>query len=137
MKNTLLKQSTINVAFVVAAVLVAAFTAKGATPAEDLLVSAGFQAKAAKTLSQRHELETLPKGKVSPVTQNGNPFYVYPDAQHNQLYVGDEAQYQTYLDKIVIAGGSTDEILNTDYTGGDQVKLPDFSGWEPFDGVTK
>ena len=137
MTNTLLKQSTINVAFVVAAVLVAAFTAQGATQTENLLVKAGFQAKAVKTVSQRQDLETLPKGKVSAVMQNKKMFYVYPDAQRNQLYVGDEAQYQTYLDKVVEAGGNTDQILNTDYIGESQAKLPELSGWEPFDGITK
>jgi hypothetical protein len=137
MKNTLLKQSTINVAFVVAAVLIAAFTAEGATQAENLLVSAGFQVQAAKTVSQRQELERLPKGKVSEVTQNGKTFYVYPDAQRNQLFVGDEAQYQIYLDEVTIEGSSADEILKTDYTAAGQVKIPEFSGWDPFDGITK
>jgi hypothetical protein len=137
MKDTLLKQSIINVAFVVAALLVAALTAEGATQTENLLVSVGFQAKAANTVSQRHELEMLPKGKVSPVIQNGKPFYVYPDAQRNQLYVGDEAEYQTYLDKVVETGGSDVEILNTNYSGTDQAELPDLSAWEPFDKITK
>ena len=137
MKNTLLKQSTINVAFVVAAVLIAALTAEGATQAENLLVSAGFQAQAAKTVSQRQELERLPKGKVSEVTQNGKTFYVYPDAQRNQLYVGDDAQYQIYLDEVTIEGSSADEILKTDYTDAGRVKIPEFSGWDPFDGITK
>jgi len=137
MKNTLVKQSTINVAFVVAAVIAAVFTAEGAIPTENLLVKAGFQVKAAKTVSQRQQLEALPKAKVSAITQNGKPFYVYPDGQHNNLYVGDEAAYQTYLDEIALAGGSPDEILNTDYIAGGRVKVPDFSGWEPFDEATE
>jgi hypothetical protein len=137
MKNTLLKQTTLNVAFVVVAVIVAAFTAEGGTETENLLVSAGFQTKAAKTVSQRQELETLPKGEVSAATQNGNPFYVYPDAQRNQLYVGDEAAYQTYLDKVVLAGGSEGQIRKTDYIGTDQPKLPELSQWAAFDGITK
>jgi hypothetical protein len=136
MKNSLLTQRRINLAFVVAAVLAAALTADGATPTQNLLVSAGFEAKAAKTVSQRRELKTLPQGEVSAVTQNGKPFYVYPDAQHNQLYVGDEAEYQTYLDKLVLAGGTDGKILKTDYIGTDQSKLPELSQWEPFDGIT-
>jgi hypothetical protein len=137
MKKTLLKQSAVNVAFVVAAVLVAAFTAQGANQTENLLGQAGFQVKAATTVSQRQDLAKLPNGKVSAVTQNGKPFYVYPDAQRNRIYVGDEAQYQTYLDKLAILGSSSDELQNADYIGGDHVKLPDFSGWEPFDGTTE
>jgi hypothetical protein len=136
MKQTLLKQTAVNIAFVVAAVLVAAFTAHGATPTEDLLLKAGFQSKVAKTVSQRQQLEKLPKEKVFAVTQNGKAFYAYPDAQRNQLFVGDEGQYQTYLDELALAGSSTDEILNADYVGSDRVKLPDFSEWERFDETT-
>jgi hypothetical protein len=135
MRNTLLKQRTINVAFVVAAVIVAAFAAEGATQTENLLVSAGFQVKAAATVSQRQKLATLPKGRLSLVTQNKEPFYVYPDAQRNQIYVGNEANYQTYLDKVAIAGGNDDELMNEDIGRG-QAKLPELSEWGRFDQLT-
>jgi hypothetical protein len=138
MNHSSVKQTTVNAAFVVTAVLVAAFTARGRTQTENLLLSAGFQVKAATTVSQRQELQRLAKARLSGVTQNKKPFYVYPDAQHNQIYVGEEAAYQTYLDKIVIAGGSEDsEMLNADYTRTGQAKLPELRGWDPFDGITK
>ena len=137
MKNTLLNQRTVNLAFVVLAMVVAAVTAEASPQPESMLLSAGFKAKVAKTVSQRQELATLAKGKISPVIQNGKTFYVYPDAQSNQLFVGDEAQYQIYLDEVTIEGSSADEILKTDYTAAGQVKIPEFSGWDPFDGITK
>ena|ERR1700730_6067605 len=137
MKNTLLNQRTVNLAFVVLAMVVAAFTAEASPKPESLLLSAGFKAKVAQTLSQRRELETLAHGKISPVTQNGKTFYVYPDARHNQLYVGSEGQYQTYLDLVTKAGGSARPITNTDYIGGNQVKVREFYGWEPFDAMTR
>jgi hypothetical protein len=133
MKNILFKQSTLNLAFVVAAALVAAFTAEASPPPENLLVSAGFKVKVAKTVSQRQELETLAKGKLSPVTQNGETFYVYPDVSHNQLYVGDEAQYQTYLDLVATAPSSARLIVNIDDIDATQVKAREFNGWDPFD----
>jgi hypothetical protein len=62
MTNTLLNQKTVNIAFVIIAILVAAFTAEASPQPENLLLSAGFKGKIAKTLSQRQELETLAKG---------------------------------------------------------------------------
>lgn len=137
MKNTLLNQRTVNLAFVVLAMVVAAVTAEASPQPESMLLSAGFKAKVAKTVSQRQELATLAKGKISPVTQNGKTFYVYPDAQHNQLYVGSEGDYQTYLDLVTKAGDSARPITNTDYIGPNQVKVREFYGWEPFDQISR
>jgi hypothetical protein len=137
MKNTLVRQRTINIAFVVVAMLVAALTANAQPQPESLLLSAGFKTKVVKSASQRQELETLAKGKVSPVTQNGKTFYVYPDAKGNRLYVGDEAQYQVYLDSVTKAGGSAGPVVNTNDIRGNQIKVREFYGWEPFDEITK
>jgi hypothetical protein len=137
MKNTLSNQRTINLAFVVLAMLVAAFTAEASPQPENLLLSAGFKAKVVKTVSQRQELETLAQGKISLVTQNGKTFYAYPDARHNQLYVGSEGEYQTYLDLVTKAGDSARPIVNTDYIGANQVKVREFQSWEPFDEMTR
>jgi hypothetical protein len=60
MTNTLLNQKTVNIAFVIIAILVAAFTAEASPQSENL--SAGFKGKIAKTVSQRQELEMLAKG---------------------------------------------------------------------------
>jgi hypothetical protein len=132
MKKTSVNQRTINIAFVVVAMLIAAFTAEASSQTENMLLAAGFKAKVAKTASQRQELETLAKGKVSRVTQNGKTFYVYPDAQSKQLYVGDEAQYQVYLDSVTKTAGSARPIVSTDDIQGNQVKVREFDGWEPF-----
>jgi hypothetical protein len=130
MKNIPLKQRTINLAFV-ALCLLGAWTAAASTPAENLLLSAGFKAKVATTASQRQELKTLPEGQVSPVTQNGKTFYVYPDAQRNQIYVGNKAQYQNYQNRIARPRGSARPIVNTDYIGGNQIKVREFDGMGP------
>lgn len=94
MKNTLLKQRTINLAVVALVSPLGACATTASPRAENLLLSAGFKAKVATTAKQRQELQTLPEGKLSPVTQKGKKFYIYPDAPHNQMYVGNKAQYQ-------------------------------------------
>jgi hypothetical protein len=131
MKNILLQQRTINLAFVVAAVLVAVCTADASPQPENLLLSAGFKAKVAQTAPQRQELKTLAKGKVSPVTQSGKTFYVYPDARGNRLYVGTAAQYQAYQNLVTKARGSARPITNEEYIGGNPVRVREFHGWGP------
>ena len=133
MKNTLLKQRTINIAFVVSAVLVAAFTATAQPQPENLLLSAGFKAKAATTAKQRQELKTLPAGQVSPVTQKGKTFYIYPDATRNRIYVGNEAEYQTYQGLITKTRGSPRPIVKTDLVRGNPIKVREFHGFGPLD----
>src|ERR1700737_40528 len=137
MKNTLLNQRTINIAVVVSAMLLAAFIANASTQPESLLLSVGFKAKVATTAKQRQELKTLPAGKVSPVTQKGKTFYIYPNLARNEMYVGEEAQYQAYKKLITKPSGSAGPIVNTDHIGGTQVPVREFYGWAPFDQITR
>jgi hypothetical protein len=104
-----------------------------AAPTESLLVSAGFKAKAATTAKQRQELRTLPAGKVSPVSQNGKTFYIYPDAQRDQIYVGKAAEYQAYKGLAAKSRGSAGPVVNTDYVRGTQIPVRRFYGFGPLD----
>jgi hypothetical protein len=133
MKNTFFKQTTINIALVVSAVLVAAFTANASPKSQSLLLSAGFKAKVASTTKQRQELKTLPQGKVSPVTQKGKTFYIYPDATRNRIYVGNEAEYQAYQGLITKTRGDAGPIVNTDLVRGNPIKVREFYGFGPLD----
>jgi hypothetical protein len=64
---------------------------------ENLLVAAGFQVIVPKTAAQQQKLQTLPADRVTLVQQDGKTYYVFPDAPHNQAYVGGPTQFQTYL----------------------------------------
>jgi len=122
-----------SVAFVVSAVLVAALTANASSKSQSLLLSAGFKTKFATTAQQRQELKTLPEGRVSPVTQNGKKFYVYPDASRNQLYVGKEPEYQAYRKLAAKARGSAEPILITFPDRGNPIKVREFYGFGPLE----
>ena len=63
---------------------------------ENLLIAAGFQVIAPKTAAQQQKLQALPAGKVTLVQKGGKTYYVFPDAAHNQAYVGGPTQYQAY-----------------------------------------
>ena len=137
MKNTLLKQRTTNLAVVALVSLLGACATTSSPRAENVLLSAGFKAKVATTAKQRQELQTLPEGKLSPVRQKGKTFYVYPDAPHNQIYVGNKAQYQAYENLTAQQINSAGPIKAKDSVRGSQVPVREFYGWEPFDSLTR
>src|SRR5205823_4657015 len=68
-----------------------------APPQKDVMLQqAGFKSHTVTTARQKEHLRALPEGKVSIVMHNGQTFYAYPDAAHNLVYTGTEAQYQAY-----------------------------------------
>ena len=133
MKNTLLKQRTINLALVALVSLLGGCATTASPRAENVLLSAGFKAKVATTAKQRQELQTLLKGKVSAVRQKGKTFYVYPDAPHNQIYVGNKAQYRAYKNLVAQQPTSGGPIQFEEPTPGGNIAVKEFYGWAPFD----
>ena len=69
---------------------------------------------------------------MSLVRQNGRTFYVYPDAPHNQLYVGNKAQSQAYRRLIAEQPNSAGPIVFQDDLRGNDVTVKEFYGWAPF-----
>ena len=63
---------------------------------ENSLAAAGFHVIVPKTAAQQQKLKALPHDKVTMVQKNGKTYYVFPDAAHNQAYVGGPKQYETY-----------------------------------------
>ncbi len=74
--------------------------ANSAKEKQRLLAQAGFQLKNVTTQKQQQRLAQLPANKVSPVKYDGRIHYVYPMTASNQAYVGNKAQYQSYLDLL-------------------------------------
>jgi hypothetical protein len=81
--------------------LVAGLATSCATPqptaeTQDILLSSGFKVVKAVTPAQEAHLKSLPRGKVTVVNRKGKTWYVFPDAAHNQIYVGNSNQYQSF-----------------------------------------
>jgi hypothetical protein len=131
--TTLLKQRTINLAVVALVSLLGACATTASPRTENVLLSAGFKAKVATTDRQRQELQTLPEGKISAVRQKGKTFYIYPDAPHNQIYVGNKEQYQAYKNLVTQQPTSPGPIQFEAYAPGGNVNVKEFYGWSPFD----
>jgi hypothetical protein len=63
---------------------------------ENLLTEAGFKPTPAITEAQKAHLATITPNKVCSVVRDGKTYYVFPDAKHEMLYVGQQPQYDEY-----------------------------------------
>jgi hypothetical protein len=70
--------------------------ARHAEQTEKMLSQAGFKQVAASSETLVKHLQTLPVDKLTVVKLKGKTFYVFPDPAHNQLYVGNPEEYQSY-----------------------------------------
>ena len=74
------------------ALLVLAVGCASTRQTENLLSAAGFKT-AAVTSDQQQQFRP---NKVTATERNGQTYYVYVDPVRNQIYVGDQSQYQKY-----------------------------------------
>ena len=86
---------------------------------------AGFKSQAVTTDRQKELLRALPVGKVCIVQHNGKSFYAFPDAAHNLIYTGNEAQYQAYKQ-----ASRQNQGLNID-PDPHGIRVNEFDGWGP------
>ena len=63
---------------------------------ENLLIAAGFKVITPHSAAQQQKLQALPPDHVTLVQTERKTYYVFPDAAHNQAYVGGPKQYQAY-----------------------------------------
>jgi len=63
---------------------------------ESMLVASGFKTITPKTAAQQQKLQKLPAGKIAMINKKGKTYYIFPDAAHNQAYVGGPKEYQEY-----------------------------------------
>ena len=63
---------------------------------EMLLSQAGFKPRTVTTPKQQQQVSQLPENVVSAVKYKGKLYYVFPTAKKNQIFVGKQAQYNSY-----------------------------------------
>jgi hypothetical protein len=71
-------------------------TAPATSQRETMLTQSGFQTKTVTTQKQQQHVSQLAGGRVSAVKYNGKVYYVYPNANKQKLYVGNQAQFNAY-----------------------------------------
>ena len=84
-------------------------------PDESALSAAGFKVVLAKTSQQQEHLRSLTPGQITAMERNGTPFFVYPDAAKNQIYVGTQKEYQAYRRLRPDSGPSPQHNLNAQH----------------------
>jgi hypothetical protein len=77
---------------------------------ENLLTAAGFTTMSATTDAQKAHLKTITPNKVTTVVRDGKTYFVFPDAKHEVLYVGQQPQYEEYQ-KLRLQKQMADEQL--------------------------
>ena len=75
---------------------------------EGWLSQSGFKAVPADNAQRLAALKSLPAHKVSLAKRNGKTYYVFPDAKHNLLYVGDAAAYAAYKQLVAAQVAATE-----------------------------
>ena len=91
---------------------------------EGFLISAGFKTKTPSTPKQQEHFKTLTPNKIMTRHRNGKTYYVYADAAQNQLYIGNQAQYQKYQ-QIRKANNLVEDQIYSEAMG-------DWGAWEPW-----
>src|SRR6478736_5815014 len=107
-------RTSINTISVVAllALTVGCSTTSSTQNKESMLVASGFKVITPKTAAQQQKLQQLPPGHVAMINKNGRTYYIFPDAAHNQAYVGGPHEYQAYQ-QLRAANNIANEQLET------------------------
>ncbi|MFZ0826598.1 MAG: hypothetical protein WAO02_04170 [Verrucomicrobiia bacterium] len=63
---------------------------------ENVALAAGFKVITPSKPDQQAILRKLPADKVTQINYGGKTYFVLPDLQNNQAYVGGPRQYQAY-----------------------------------------
>jgi hypothetical protein len=95
---------------------------------QDILLGSGFKVVTPSTPEQQALLKKLRPGKFAVVNRKGKTWYVFPDLAHNQAYVGNAGQYQSFQQSY------QDEQLTNDET--QQVNLAkDSAEWDAWNAL--
>ena len=81
--------------------------------------AAGFRTIIPSSPTQISQLQTLPQGKIIPITKKGKTFFLFADARNKTLLIGNQQQYTTYQQYVRQYKLQEDKVeaadLNADY----------------------
>ncbi len=114
---------------------------------EMLLTEAGFRTHTVTTPAQIQQVSQLAANKVTAVKQNGKLWYVYPSGKRDQIYAGNQAQFNAYKrglqgyrtnvqaqQSAEMSAGSPTWVGET--AGPDHIGIETFNGFEPLDPIS-
>ena len=113
---------------------------------EMLLTQAGFRTKTVTTPEQQQRVNQLAANRVSAVKYNGKLYYVYPSGKKDQIYIGNQAQFDAYKQALEGKKASMQAQQNAqtlegsptwvgETAGPDHIEVQVFNGFGPLDPV--
>ena len=107
-----------------------------ASKKEFLLAQSGFRVITVTTPKQQEAINGLAQYRVSAVKYNGKLYYVFPTAKKDKIYVGRQAQFNTYKQALAsqqgqqqMAGQSLMPTLEG--AGPEHIEVQQFGGFGP------
>lgn len=91
---------------------------------EQMLAAAGFNVVPANTPDRQASLAQLKPYVISRQFRGGQPLYVYPDAEGNFAYIGDQAAYNRYQNLMV-----QQQISDQNLMAAQMASMPGAWGW--------
>jgi len=115
-----------------------------ASKKEFLLAQAGFKVKMVTTAKQQQQVNALAQGRVSAVKYQGKLHYVYPTAKKDQIFVGNQAQFNAYKKALQAQRVSQraqqqqqlmegSPVMTGETAGPDNIEVDVFDGFGPLD----
>ena len=95
---------------------------------ENLLAQAGFKAKTVTTPKQQQQVSLLAVDRVSAVKYQGKLYYVYPTAKKDQIFVGNQAQYDAYKQALKAQQANQQTQQNAQMAAGSPVWVGETAG---------
>ncbi len=109
-----------------------------------LLAEAGFQLRTVTNPKHQQRLAQLPQDRVSTVKYHRRIYFVYPMPATNQVYVGNRAQYHSYLQllgkeqaRIANAATMPKPVLTEEVPGPgpNPILIEEYEDWSPLLGT--
>jgi len=110
-----------------------------ASQKEMMLSQAGFVTKTVTTPKQQQQVEKLSVGVVSAVKYKGKLLYVYPTTTKDQIFVGKQAQYDSYKKALQAQAAQQSQTqsatggvyLTGETAGPNRIAVEEFDGFGP------
>ena len=96
---------------------------------ESMLVASGFKVITPKTATQQQKLQQLQPGHVAMVQRQGRTFYIFPDAAHNQAYVGGPHEYQAYQQMRAVNNIANEQLETAEMYQDAEMQWGAWGGW--------
>ena len=125
-----------HLAILASAALVASCANSGAIKTkEEIAIAADFKVIKPVKPQQKAMLEKLPVDKMSRVILGGKTFYVLPDREDGQAYIGGPKKYQSYQQLMQAKAVAVEANQGETRYESEKAAAANWGGWDGWDGA--